>query len=630
MTTIELISSMTSLTEGLKADEKDRDMSISFEEKKSMPENADKSRKKKKSMTTERDQWSGPLDFIMSMIAYAVGLGNVWRFPYLCFKNGGGSFLVVYIIFFSLGALPVFIMEITIGQYAQRGAMEIWNLCPLFKGVGIGNVVIAFMCIAYFCVISSWSIFYMINSLSSVFPWETCNNWWNDKTCITGREDATVISEIIANLSKYNLTTETSVEQYWERRVLMQTDSISSFGGIQWELLGIMTLSWIIVYFALWKGITQARKFVYFCALSPYFMLAILLVRGLTLPGAEVGIYFYLTPNATKLWDITVWKDAGTQVFYSYGVGFGTLIALGSHNKKSHNCFRDGFIMCIINGSTSLIAGFVVFSILGYMSVIVDKNIAEIVKPGPGLAFLAYPEVASNLPLKQLWSMLFFLMITILGLDSQICMLEGLYTALEDVFPHFLRKYKKTSLAFTCLFFFILGIPMVTYAGSYWLTLFDAYGASGIALLFVVFFEVTGLSWGFGAHKVRNALKEMIGVELWACWIIVWKFITPFVTAVLFFFCIYKYQPLKYPTGESFPVWAEIFGFFLSSCSMVVIPGYAIYYLFSSNLDSSTSERLRRGLHPPSDLETGLPPSLAFEQQDVDMEYIDCDCAKQL
>uniref|UniRef100_A0A1I8EY42 Transporter n=1 Tax=Wuchereria bancrofti TaxID=6293 RepID=A0A1I8EY42_WUCBA len=494
----ETYPSMTSLTEGLKADEKDRDMSISFEEKKSMPENADKSRKKKKSMTTERDQWSGPLDFIMSMIAYAVGLGNVWRFPYLCFKNGGGSFLVVYIIFFSLGALPVFIMEITIGQYAQRGAMEIWNLCPLFKGVGIGNVMIAFMCIAYFC---------------SFHGRHATTGGKNDKTCITGREDATVISEIITNLSKYNLTTETSVEQYWERRVLMQTDSISNFGGIQWELLGIMTLSWIIVYFALWKGITQARKFVYFCALSPYFMLAILLVRG-----------------------------------------------------------------------------FVVFSILGYMSVIVDKNIAEIVKPGPGLAFLAYPEVASNLPLKQVWSMLFFLMITILGLDSQICMLEGLYTALEDVFPHFLRKYKKTSLALTCLFFFILGIPM---AGSYWLTLFDAYGASGIALLFVVFFEVTGLSWGFGAHKVRNALKEMIGVELWACWVIVWKFITPFVIAVLFFFCIYKYQPLKYPTGESFP-------------------------------------RLRRGLHPPSDLETGLPPSLAFEQQDVDMEYIDCDCAKQL
>ncbi|VDM96916.1 unnamed protein product [Thelazia callipaeda] len=328
----------------------------------------------------------------------------------------------------------------------------------------------------------------------------------------------------------------------------------------------------------------------YFCALSPYFMLAILLVRGLTLPGALRGIYFYLTPNPSKLWDITLWKDAGTQVFYSYGVGFGTLIAFGSYNKKSHNCFRDGFIMCFINGSTSLIAGFVVFSILGYMSVLVNTSIAEIVKPGPGLAFLAYPEVASNLPFKQLWSVLFFLMITILGLDSQVCMLEGLYAALEDVFPHFLRKYKKTALAFICAIFFLLGIPMVSYAGSYWLTLFDSYGASGIALLFVVFFEVVGLSWGFGAHKVRVALKEMVDIELWKWWIIVWKFITPFVVAVLFLFCIYNYQPLKYPTGENFPIWAEIFGFFLSSLSMVVIPGYPIYNLYAGKSVGSVKE----------------------------------------
>lgn len=127
---------------------------------------------------TKRGQWSGPFDFLMSMIAYAVGLGNVWRFPYLCFKNGGGSFLVAYGIFFVLGAVPIFIMEVTVGQYLQRGAMEMWNMCPIFKGVGIGNVVIAFMCIAYFCVIVAWAMFYMISSFNSTFPWETCNNWW--------------------------------------------------------------------------------------------------------------------------------------------------------------------------------------------------------------------------------------------------------------------------------------------------------------------------------------------------------------------------------------------------------------------------------------------------------------------
>ncbi|KAK6038262.1 hypothetical protein COOONC_24233 [Cooperia oncophora] len=82
----------------------------------------------------DRGQWTGKFDFLMSMIAYAVGLGNVWRFPYLCFKNGGGSFLVVYAIFFCLAAVPIFIMEVTIGQYLQRGAMEMWRMCPIFKG----------------------------------------------------------------------------------------------------------------------------------------------------------------------------------------------------------------------------------------------------------------------------------------------------------------------------------------------------------------------------------------------------------------------------------------------------------------------------------------------------------------
>uniref|UniRef100_A0A915AK12 Transporter n=1 Tax=Parascaris univalens TaxID=6257 RepID=A0A915AK12_PARUN len=402
----------------------------------------------------------------------------------------------------------------------------------------------------------------------------------------------------------------------------MQTESISDFGGIQWELLGIMLFAWLIVYFALWKGITQARKFVYFCALFPYFLLIVLLARGLTLPGAFTGISFYLTPNMTKLSETTVWKDAGTQVFYSYGVGFGALIALGSHNKFNHNCFRDAFVMCFINGSTSILAGFVVFSILGYMSLIANKDIAEIVKPGVGLAFQAYPEVASNLPLKQLWSFLFFLMITILGLDSQVCMMEGLFTAIEDVFPAVLRKYKKVSLGVTCLIFFVIGIPMVSYAGAYWLTLFDAYGASGIALLFVVFFEVVGLSWGFGADNVRNALNEMIGLNASRMWNIIWKIISPAVTAVLFIFCVLKYKPLKYPTGEDYPLWAEVFGFFLSSCSMIVIPLYAFYFLLVAKADVPLKQKLRQGLHPQLQMRNGKATSYNGEEE---MDFIDCE-----
>uniref|UniRef100_A0A915ES23 Transporter n=1 Tax=Ditylenchus dipsaci TaxID=166011 RepID=A0A915ES23_9BILA len=483
----------------------------------------------------DRGQWSSPLDFLMSMIAYAVGLGNVWRFPYLCYKNGGGSFLVVYALFFVLGAVPIFIMEVTVGQYLQRGAMEMWKMCPIFKGVGIGNVVIAFMCIAYFCVIVSWAVFYMIASFNSVFPWETCSNYWNTPQCVTGKEQPFALSRIVGNLSRYGLQTETSVEQFWERRVLQQSDSIADFGGIQWELFFIMMASWVVVYFALWKGITQARKFVYFCALFPYCLLIVLLIRGLTLPGAMTGISYYLTPNLTKLTEATVWKDAGTQVFYSYGVGFGTLIALGSHNKFNHNCYRDAFIMCGINGSTSILAGFAIFSILGYMSVVANKHISEIVKPGVGLAFLAYPEVASNLPFKQFWAFLFFLMITILGLDSQVCMMEG--------------NTKKSP----CLSLVAYSLSLEFHGQLCRRTLVDSGGwiwCQWICSAVCGVLEVVGLAWGFGAHRVREGLKEMLGFYPSPIMTILWKYTAPLVTFVLFVFCMVMYQPLKYPNGK--------------------------------------------------------------------------------
>ncbi|PAV91632.1 hypothetical protein WR25_20121 isoform D [Diploscapter pachys] len=422
----------------------------------------------------ERGQWSGKFDFLMSMIAYAVGLG-----------------------------------------------------------VGIGNVVISFMCIAYFCVIVSWALYYVIASFNFTFPWETCANYWNNRTnCITGKETIQELARIKASALRLKLTTQTSVEQYWENRVLQQSDDIAEFGGIQWELFGLMVVAWLIVYFALWKGITEARKFVYFCALFPYFLIAVLLIRGLTLPGAGTGIYYYLKPNITRLMGTQVWMDAGTQVFYSYGVGFGTLIALGSHNKFHHNCVRDAIAMCFINGSTSILAGFAIFSVLGYMSVTAGKDIADIVKPGVGLAFLVYPEVASNLPvMRQFFAVLFFLMITILGLDSQVCMVEGLFTAIEDRFP-ILRRHKKTSLGLTCLFFFLLSIPMVTKSGAHWLTIVDAYGASGYALLFVVFWEVVGIAHGIGMEKIRIAVKEMVGITLPKGIDYLLKFVTPSICMV--------------------------------------------------------------------------------------------------
>jgi solute carrier family 6 GABA transporter-like protein 1 len=439
-------------------------------------------------------------------------------------------------------------------------------------------------------------MFYVLSSFSSVLPWQSCWHKWNDANCWDPKENFSLSLLVERGLSLNE--TDSPVTQFWEKRVLKTSSNIDDTGFVQWELALLLLLVWVLTYFALWKGITNSRKLVYVCAITPYILLFILLGRGLSLEGAFDGIQFFLRPNMTKLMYAEVWRDAGTQIFYSSGIGFGTLVALGSYNNYHHNVYRDALTLCCINSSTSITAGLVVFSVLGYMANIAGKTVDQVVKSGVGLAFLVYPEAISTLPIAQLWSVLFFLMIMILGLDSQVCTVEGVVLALTDQFPNTLRKHKELFVGTMCVAGFLLGLPMVCQSGQYWLTLVDAYGASGITLLFVVFFEIVALSWGFGANRIYQALQHMIGSRPCIFWYICWKFTAPLTCLILFIITIYGYTPLMYPDKVTpYPRWAMILGFLMSTLSMLMIPIYAAYYLYTAP-GKSFGEKLKSGLTP--------------------------------
>ncbi|KAM4728028.1 sodium- and chloride-dependent betaine transporter-like [Anableps anableps] len=229
-------------------------------------------------ISTKRGQWANKREYVFAIIGEIIGLGNVWRFPYLCFKNGGGVFLVPYVLMILCCGVPIFFLEVSLGQ----GGIMCWRkLCPLFEGLGYSSVIIMLYTSIYYIVILAWAFFYLFFSFQPVLPWTSCNNTWN-----------TVIS-----------------------------------------------------------GYCQHFR------------------------------------NNTF--------------------------------RKYRRTEGDSFALCALNSLTSFVAGFAVFSVLGFMSYELGAEISTVADSGPGLAFIAYPQAVTMMPLPQIWAVFFFLMIIFLGLDSQ-------------------------------------------------------------------------------------------------------------------------------------------------------------------------------------------------------------------
>ncbi|KAM6385763.1 sodium- and chloride-dependent GABA transporter 2-like isoform 1-T5 [Alca torda] len=328
--------------------------------------------KEEKDQTLERGQWNNKLEYVLSVAGEIIGLGNVWRFPYLCYKNGGGAFFIPYLIFLFTCGIPVFFLETALGQYTSQGGVTAWRrICPLFEGIGYASQVIVILLNFYYIIVLAWALFYLFSSFTIDLPWGSCDHEWNTGNCLE-------LQKANSTLNVTNENATSPVIEFWERRVLKISDGIQHLGSLRWELALCLLLAWIICYFCIWKGVKSTGKVVYFTATFPYLMLIVLLIRGVSLPGASQGILFYLYPDLSRLGDPQVWMDAGTQIFFSYAICLGCLTALGSYNKYHNNCYRDCVALCFLNSGTSFVAGFAIFSILGFMAEEQGVPIAEV------------------------------------------------------------------------------------------------------------------------------------------------------------------------------------------------------------------------------------------------------------
>ncbi|NXJ16165.1 SC6A7 protein, partial [Odontophorus gujanensis] len=543
----------------------------------------------------DRGNWTGRLDFLLSCIGYCVGLGNVWRFPYRAYTNGGGAFLVPYFIMLAICGIPIFFMELSLGQFSSLGPLAVWKISPLFKGIGMGTILIVSLVAIYYNMIIAYVLFYLFASLTSDLPWQHCGNWWNTDLCLDHRVIKAGNTTLPVNISN----TVSPSEEYWSRYVLhiQGSSGIGDPGRIRWNLCLCLLLSWIIVYLCILKGVKSSGKVVYFTATFPYLILVMLLIRGVTLEGAWKGIRFYLTPQFDHLLSSKVWIEAALQIFYSLGVGFGGLLTFASYNTFHQNIYRDTFIVTLGNAITSILAGFAIFSVLGYMSQELGVPVNQVAKAGPGLAFVVYPQAMTMLPLSPFWSFLFFFMLLTLGLDSQFAFMETIVTAVTDEFPYYLRPKKAFFSAVICVGLFLMGLILTTEGGMYWLVLLDDYSA-GFGLMVVVISTCLVVTRVYGMKRFCRDIHMMLGFQPGPYFRACWMFLSPATMMALLVYNIIKYQPSEYGSYR-FPAWAEALGILMGLCSCLMIPAGMLMAVLQE--EGTLWERFQQASRPTMD-----------------------------
>jgi hypothetical protein len=215
----------------------------------------------------ERPQWDNQCEFILSAVGYAVGLGNVWRFPYLAYVNGGGTFLLPYAIMLVTAGLPLFFMELALGQYSGQGPTRVFGrLAPALKGLGFSMLMITFYVAIYYNVIIAWTLFYMFSGMQSVLPWTTCNSSLSINEA-TNEPKYCVNSSITPEMIKENHYVVGPSEDYYTSNLLgldKEVHSWDNLGGLRWQLVLCLFSAWVIVCLCLIKGVQSAGKVVYF------------------------------------------------------------------------------------------------------------------------------------------------------------------------------------------------------------------------------------------------------------------------------------------------------------------------------------------------------------------------------
>ena len=439
----------------------------------------------KKEVIFLRDQWNSKLGFVLAAIGSAVGLGNIWRFPYVAANNGGGAFLLPYFFVILTAGIPILILEYTMGKTYRGGAPVTWaRINKKFEWLGWWQVMCAFIITVYYFAIVVWTVCYVGFSFTSA---------WGD--------DPTSFFVSFLGLS----------------------DSALNLGGIQMNLLLPYLAVWAVVAFIMYRGINKGINIACkICLPLLLIMITILVIRGLTLPGALDGLEYMFKPDWSALTKPSVWVAAYGQVFFSLSICFAIMLAYSSYLPKETDVVNTAFITATTNHGFEVFAGIGVFSIMGYMAYAQGVGVEEIAASGVGLAFMTFPTAINTLPgMNGFFGVCFFGALLTAGITSLISIIQAVVSGMQDKFA---MSHKKACTV-VMVPAFLLGLLFVTGAGLNILDIVDAF-INNVGVATAGFLEVLIIGWFFKPETLRKEANEFSNFSIGKWWVYALKIVT--------------------------------------------------------------------------------------------------------
>ncbi|WP_230741842.1 sodium-dependent transporter [Methanooceanicella nereidis] len=438
--------------------------------------------------------WGTKLGFILAAVGSAIGLGNIWRFPYMTYSNGGGAFLIPYFTALILVGITVMMLELVLG-HSTKGSAPLALKRLKAKGsewIGWLGVMAGFVILTYYMIIIGWGAVYLLKILLGGFP--------------------------------------TDFEGFFFNDILELSAGPGVLGGFSVSVLIAVVAVWLINFIIVNSGVKEGLEKTMKVFMPILFVLILaLVIRGVTLVGGMEGIEWYLTPDFSKLTDVQIWIDACGQVFFSLSLGFGIMIAYSSYLPKKSDITRNAFIISLMDSGFSFLAGFAVFGTLGYMAVSKGVPFEEVVAQSIGLAFIVFPQALSLMPVGgEILAAVFFFCLIIAGISSSASLLESVTSSVMDKFNVSRRK----AVVAVTICGLLCGLIYTTKGGLYWLDIVD-YFFSKYMLLIVGILEVLVAIWICKGDKLVTYIDSRSELKIGKLWKYVVGIIAPLILLVI-------------------------------------------------------------------------------------------------